>query len=467
MLKSKKLRLPLLLLVIAIITCTALVACEEKGFNVTLMDGETVLQTVTVEKGGDLNLPANPTKTGYTFVGWYLDKNFTQAYDSEVSTITADFTLYAKFEQSVMYINVVTNGGTVTVNGVTENERAVVAVTKGQAYTLPTPVKTGYNFIGYTLDGEEFPLSGTYQKDNSITVRAQYELNSYSIDFYDGTTLLTTATVTHGAKIAYTGDSSNLTKKGYTFAGWYKDSELTSAFNTATETASADLDLYAKFTANSYVITVNNDNGTANGTLNVVYNSTYTLSTPTKDGYTFAGYTLDGAEFALNGTYAIDNNVTIKATWTINTYTVSIDGVEQDVLYGQKVVLPTPEVGYEFAGLYTDEDFENAFDKDTLVSSDLTLYAKYSAKIYSIKINLLRNDASVAGGTSVSVTYGQEYQLNTATTTNENYVFVNYTYNGTEFDLSGTYDIASDIVIYANWDTIPLLTVEIPLRALK
>ena len=455
MFKNKKFGMPLLLLIIAIICCTAFVACEEKGFSVTFMDGETVLNTVTVEKGGDLNLPANPTKTGYTFVGWYLDKNFTQAYDSEVSTITADFTLYAKFEQSVMYISVVTNGGTVTINGVTESERAVVAVTKGLAYTLPTPIKEGYNFIGYTLDGEEFPLSGTYQKDNSITVRAQYELNSYSIDFYDGNELLITTNVNHGGKIAYTGDSGKLSKKGYTFKGWYKDSALTTAFDSATETANASIDLYAKFTANSYVITVNNDNGSENGTVNVVYNGQYTLTEPTKEGYTFAGYTLDGANFASNGTYVIDNNVTVKATWTINTYNVTIDGAKQDVVYGQKVVLPTPEDGYEFGGLFTDAEFETPFDKDTLVNSDLTLFAKYNAKTFTITINLVRNDATVVGGTSVSVIYGESYELNEATTTNENYEFVNYTYNGAEFDLEGTYDIADDIIIIANWDTVP------------
>ncbi len=442
--KNKTLKMLLIVMIFAVIACTTLVACEEK-VTVTFMDGENVLSTVEIEKDSAITLPTNPTKGGYSFVGWYVDAELTQAYDAEVVTsVSSNVTLYAKFEKIKLYISVVTNGGTITIDGQEQNERGVVEVSNGGQYTLPTPTKEGYTFAGYTLDGEDFAISGTYARENSITVRAQWELNAYVVSYFDGSNKLADVNVNHGSKVVYSGAGSSLIKTGYTFAGWYTDAELTNAYDENT-LVTGNFNLYAKFSANSYVINVNANGGDAVNAVNVVYGGEYTIPTPTRTGYTFAGYTLDGDEFALTGTYDKASNVTVRAQWTLNVYNVTIDGNSQNVNHGGKVVLPTAPVGHTFAGLYTDAEFNTAFDKDTAVTGDLTLYAKYTANAYVINVNVNGGDAMPA----VNVVYGGAYTISVPNRTG--YTFAGYTFDGETFELSGTYNRLGNITITAQW----------------
>ena len=59
----------------------------------------------TVIIGDKLNEPANPTRFGYTFDGWYKDSAYVEAWDFDTDTVTADITLYAKWNE------IVGNGG--------------------------------------------------------------------------------------------------------------------------------------------------------------------------------------------------------------------------------------------------------------------------------------------------------------------------------------------------------------------
>ena len=59
-------------------------------------NGGSGIASQTVAEGGKVTSPANPTKDGYTFDGWYTDKELTEKYDF-AATVTKDFTLYAKW----------------------------------------------------------------------------------------------------------------------------------------------------------------------------------------------------------------------------------------------------------------------------------------------------------------------------------------------------------------------------------
>ena len=75
----------------------------------------------TPASGSTVAKPADPTRDGYTFAGWYTDKAYTKAYDFS-SPVTADMTLYAKWVKNA--VNPGGNGGNGGSNGGSGNAGA-------------------------------------------------------------------------------------------------------------------------------------------------------------------------------------------------------------------------------------------------------------------------------------------------------------------------------------------------------
>lgn len=113
-------------------------------------------------------------------------------------------------------------------------------------------------------------------------------------------------------------------KEGYTFVGWYYDSEYETPYDG--EPIYGDTQLYAKFEINKYSVTFNSYGGTAVETQLVDWNTSATLTTPTREGYTFKGwYMSDGTQYT---NQAIKNDTTLIAHWEVIMCTVTfyVDG---------------------------------------------------------------------------------------------------------------------------------------------
>ena len=81
----------------AVLTSEA-VCYVSPSFDVTFdTDGGTTVSKQTVDNGGKVEEPAAPTKTGYTFAGWYKDSELETAWDFDTDTVTEPTTLYAKW----------------------------------------------------------------------------------------------------------------------------------------------------------------------------------------------------------------------------------------------------------------------------------------------------------------------------------------------------------------------------------
>ena len=119
---------------------------------------------------------------------------------------------------------------------------------------------------------------------------------------------------------------------------------------------------------------------------------------PTLKGYTFAFWYLGDDEqnaTAYDFNTPVTENITLTAKWNINKYTVTFNSYggtpvppAQEVEYGLTATKPDAPTlkGYTFAFWYLGEDEENAtaYDFDTPVTGDITLYANWKKNIYTV-----------------------------------------------------------------------------------
>lgn len=106
---------------------------------------------------------------------------------------------------------------------------------------------------------------------------------------------------------------------------------------------------------------------------------------PTKTGYTFDEWDKGDTEYDFST--PVTSNFVLDAKWTINEYTVTFDSdggsavTAQTVEYGSKATEPSPaptKSDYTFGGWYSDAELTTAFDFNTAIVADTTLYAKWT-----------------------------------------------------------------------------------------
>ncbi len=209
---------------------------------------------------------------------------------------------------------------------------------------------------------------------NGDTLKATWTAITYNITYkLDGGALA--EGVTNPATYTIESDAitlANPTKTGYTFAGW-TGTDLTAATAEVTiaKGSIGDRRYTATWTVNQYTITFDTDGGSEVTAITADYGSTLTKpADPTKEGYTFAGWDPAFPEtMPLNGD-------TLKAIWTVNTYTITwiVDGqsTEQKVEYGATIEKPADpkKDGYIFMG-WTPEVPE------TMPAENLTFTAQF------------------------------------------------------------------------------------------
>lgn len=126
------------------------------------LDGATGIREVNIEKGQSLTIPESPKKMGYNFLGWYKGS---EKYNFE-DKVLENLTLTAKWE-AIQYVKVSfdSDGGTEI------KSQMIEAGTK--VHELNNPLKEGYKFLYWTLEGEIFDINTIIDKD--IKLVAKYE----------------------------------------------------------------------------------------------------------------------------------------------------------------------------------------------------------------------------------------------------------------------------------------------------
>ena len=161
--------------------------------------GGSEIAPITQDYGTNIAAPADPTREGYTFIGW--DTEIPTTMPAENMTITAKWKV---------------NSYTITFDAAGGSKIAPITQDYGTNIAAPAdPTREGYTFIGWDRD-----IPVTMPAEN-ITVTAQWEINRYTITFdTNGGSEIAPITQDYGTNITAPADP---TREGYTFIGWDRE----------------------------------------------------------------------------------------------------------------------------------------------------------------------------------------------------------------------------------------------------
>ena len=456
------------------------------SYNVNEGEGTPNPETQTVNHGETIAAaPTGISRTGYTLnTAWNTQADGTGTsflFGNEGTPVTADITLYAQWADQQHTVNYHANEGDSTPVPATQtvNHNDVIA-------TAPTVSRTGYalNAAWNTqANGQGTPfIFGTTQVRSDMDLYAQWTIQytvSYHANEGDDTPNPETQAVTAGETIA---TAPTVSRNGYTLnAQWNTQADGKGdsfSFGSGGTPVTANMDLYAQWTIKRYTVSYNvngGEVGTAPAAETVDYNETAAEPTtdPTWTGYTFNGWfdaQSGGNEF--NFGTAVTSDITLYARW-IKQYTVSYNvnqgtgtpnPATQKVNHGETIAAaPTgiSRTGYTLNTAWNTQADGNGDSFQfgsggTPVTEDITLYAQWSIKQYTVSYNVNEGEGTPNPATQ-TVNHGETiaaaptgisktgFTLSTAWNTQADG-------NGDRFIFGdeGT-PVTEDITLYAQW----------------
>ena len=220
-------------------------------------NGGSAIDPVTVRHGNAVARPTDPTKDKYTFIGWYVDPEFSAEYDF-ATVLEADKTIYAKFELTstpigdiyvrydVLHIKQLPDGSYDLANAEVEHlsakkDTTVTAVVKDYRATHHINVNSTLSKL---TDTAIQPYPGADGKPVYTILSVYYDLDFHTLTFDTmGGSRIDPVTVRHGNAVAKPKDPVN---GGYIFDGWYTDKTYRTPYNFAT-VLTQDTTIYAKW----------------------------------------------------------------------------------------------------------------------------------------------------------------------------------------------------------------------------
>jgi uncharacterized repeat protein (TIGR02543 family) len=312
------------------------VAIYTVTFNIN--GGGSSVDPLTVASGDRVTKPANPTRSGYTFAGWYSNAELTgSAWNFETGTVTANTTLYAKWAEVTYTVTFEVNGG---------SRITPQTVAQGDTVVKPAdPTRSGYTFAGWYQNSTlTSAWSFAYDVAADITLYARWTPVTCTVTFNaTGGSGIGQQQVTPGSTIV---EPAKPARSGYVFIGWYKDAALAGVWNFASDVVTASLTLYAKWAdenATIYTVTFNADGGSAVSPQQVESGGKVAQVTPpTRAGYTFGGWYSDAALTSLwDVNTAVTGNMTLYARWSSNQPSTDVESHTLGVVK----VYPNPTSG--------------------------------------------------------------------------------------------------------------------------
>ena len=343
--------------------------------------GGTPVADLTTDYKAAITAPAAPTREGYTFAGW--EPAFPETMPLNGAALTAKWT-------AITYtLTYDLAGGSVA----TANPASYTI--ESNAITLTNPTREGYTFAGWTgtgLDGATMTVTIAKGSTGNRSYTATWTPITYTLTYDLAGGAVATANPTEYNIESAAITLANPTREGYTFAGW-TGTGLDAATTTVTiaKGSTGNRSYTATWTPITYTLTYDLAGGavaTANPTEYNIESAAITLTNPTREGYTFAGWTgtgLSGATQTVTIAQGSIGNRSYTATWTINQYSMTFvfgNGQENQVItqdYGTTLTAPTPNewTGHTFKGW-------NPEVPATIPAEDKTFTAQWDVNKYKL-----------------------------------------------------------------------------------
>jgi uncharacterized repeat protein (TIGR02543 family) len=336
---------------------------------------------------------------------------------------------------------------------------APLTLDHGETITIPSnPSKEGFNFGGWYWDNNVFqdpftinsiwdrPIVDRYvvfakwATDDSVVLPGSLTITFNS----NGGTPVSSVNVQKGNTVSIPAT----TRTGYTLDGWYTSLNggvtLDERWSFTSNVVNNNITLYAKWNINQYSITFDSEGGSLVNSITQDFDSNINSpQEPTKLGYSFSGWNQ-----AIPTTMPA-SNITITATWSINSYTLIYKDFDNSNLFSENflfnsdlsavTIIDPVRVGYTFIGW-------SQVLPTNMPASNLTIYANYRINLYTLTLD-------TNGGTSIStltLNYGSAINLSTTLKTG-------HSFQGwfTDIGLTQAFTLstmpASNLSLYAKW----------------
>ena len=500
-------------------------------------NGSTKDFTISKYPGEEISIGA-PTRSKHNFAGYKL------TMDNNDGNVPTSVTQSASGFKGIMQMGNFTLNAqwtpwkhTVTYNANAGNDASVKGIPTSQSKTAnvditlssDVPTRNGYTFLGWNTqadgNGTAYAAGATYTHDQdggTVTLYAQWTPWKHVLHYNKNVPTSSTSQTVSNMPVDQTKTFGQLmtisnlvpTRKGYTFAGWYTQSNGTGTkynpgSNYAADQNGGTVNLYAKWTPWTYNIKYDQNVKSTSSSKTVTdmpnaqtktqeIDVTLSSMTPKRNGYIFAGWSTSAngsVEYKQGSRFTkdLDSNgasITLYAVWTpwkhtihynsniptnapTGTTTVSNMPGDQTKTFDEKLMIssnkPTRK-GYNFAGWSTSANGNVVYQPGAEYKNDqnggtVTLYAKWTAWKHTVTYdknvpaNSKKTDVKNMPGNQTKI-YDQNLTLQSNVPTRIGYTFVKWTTNkdgtGTAYQPGSQYSYNRDsdggtVTLYAVW----------------
>ena len=500
-------------------------------------NGSTNDFTISKYPGEEISIGA-PTRSKHNFTGYKLtmDNNDGDAPTSVTQSASGfkgimqmgNFTLNAQWtpwKHTVRYDANAKND--TSVKGIPASQSKTANVDIKLSSDVPT--RNGYTFLGWNTQadgkGTAYAAGAIYKNDQNggtVTLYAQWTPWKHVLHYNKNVPTSSTSQTVSNMPVDQTKTFGQLmtisnlvpTRKGYTFAGWYTQSNGTGTkydpgSNYAADQNGGTVNLYAKWAPWTYNIKYDQNVKSTSSSKTVTdmpaaqtktqeIDVTLSSMTPKRNGYIFAGWSTSAngsVEYKPGSRFTkdLDSNgasITLYAVWTpwkhtihynsniptnapTGTTTVSNMPGDQTKTFDEKLMIssnkPTRK-GYNFAGWSTSANGDVVYQPGAEYKNDqnggtVTLYAKWTTWKHTVTYdknvpaNSKKTDVKNMPGNQTKI-YDQNLTLQSNVPTRIGYTFVKWTTNkdgtGTAYQPGSQYSYNRDsdggtVTLYAVW----------------